>query len=296
MKGIGKTCHWCGGLVLYWRDLATLGYKAEQYHLHGDCWRAIGRPTARRYSELTMENAWRAHKAAVADQVDNAPASARGHVGTASGRLVPLWDTPASLVHVQDLAASLARVPRFHGQTLMHYTVAQHSVLVAELVPAELKAAALLHDAHEAYTGDFPRPIKQELKDQAVLLDRLANALLQLGRLYGRQMPADRHQDLHDLVQQAMVASGRTLPAIEDNLNQAIAARFGIDPAMLEAPEIKAADLRLLATEHRDLRPLLPNHDHLPAPLATPIVPVDEMTARHQWLQALAETGVVAAG
>ncbi|WP_342309285.1 phosphohydrolase [Pseudomonas fluorescens] len=39
--------------------------------------------------------------------------------------------------------------------------MAQHSCIVAELVPEEHKLAALLHDAAEAYVGDMTRPLKQ---------------------------------------------------------------------------------------------------------------------------------------
>jgi uncharacterized protein len=47
----------------------------------------------------------------------------------------------------------------------MTYSVAQHSVIVSELVErrggAEDAFAALMHDATEAYLGDMPHPIKR---------------------------------------------------------------------------------------------------------------------------------------
>lgn len=39
--------------------------------------------------------------------------------------------------------------------------MAQHSCIVADLVPEEYKLSALLHDAPEAYLGDMTRPLKQ---------------------------------------------------------------------------------------------------------------------------------------
>ncbi len=58
---------------------------------------------------------------------------------------------------IEDIAHSLALICRFGGQCAYFYSVAQHSVNVAELVNKN-KLAALLHDASEAYLGDMPAP------------------------------------------------------------------------------------------------------------------------------------------
>lgn len=94
-------------------------------------------------------------------------ASAPGRIGdwmqTARGaRFYPLDPRPEE-VFLADIGAALARICRFGGHLrpeIGTYTVAQHSVIVASLVPLELKAAALLHDAAEAYVGDMIRPLK----------------------------------------------------------------------------------------------------------------------------------------
>ena len=64
-------------------------------------------------------------------------------------------------IRAVDIAAGLKREPRFRGQTYREYSVAEHSLRVAELVPYELRAYALLHDASEAYLGDSIKPLKQ---------------------------------------------------------------------------------------------------------------------------------------
>ncbi|MFH1495895.1 MAG: phosphohydrolase, partial [Pseudomonadota bacterium] len=63
-------------------------------------------------------------------------------------------------VAIEDIAHGLAYQCRFNGQTSAFYSVAQHSLIVASLVPEELRFAALLHDAAEAYLGDMVKPLK----------------------------------------------------------------------------------------------------------------------------------------
>ncbi|QYF92808.1 phosphohydrolase [Massilia sp. PAMC28688] len=63
-------------------------------------------------------------------------------------------------VAIEDIAHGLAYQCRFNGQTQQFYSVAQHSLIVASLVPTDLRLAALLHDAAEAYLGDMVKPLK----------------------------------------------------------------------------------------------------------------------------------------
>jgi hypothetical protein len=63
-------------------------------------------------------------------------------------------------IEIMDIAHSLSLQCRFAGHTKEHYSVAKHSLHVAELVPKKYFLEALLHDASEAYLVDLPRPIK----------------------------------------------------------------------------------------------------------------------------------------
>ncbi len=84
---------------------------------------------------------------------------------TRTGRRFDLLMPKASQVSTLDIAHALANICRFNGHTSRHYSVAQHSLLVASIVPAEHQLAALLHDATEAYVGDMVRPLKALLPD-----------------------------------------------------------------------------------------------------------------------------------
>jgi hypothetical protein len=80
---------------------------------------------------------------------------------THTGKRFDLFEPDANMIDPRDIAHSLAHLCRFNGHTREFYSVAQHSCIVAELVPEEHKLAALLHDATEAYLGDMTRPLKQ---------------------------------------------------------------------------------------------------------------------------------------
>lgn len=83
------------------------------------------------------------------------------YITTFSGkRFFPL-DVKAKDIDINDIAHALSLQCRFSGHVRHHYSVAQHSLYVADLVPDEFKLEALLHDASEAYLVDVPSPIKQ---------------------------------------------------------------------------------------------------------------------------------------
>lgn len=82
-------------------------------------------------------------------------------------------DPRASEVCINDIAHSLAMQCRFGGHSIFHYSVAQHSVYVSQVVPPEHALAGLLHDATEAYCVDLPRPIKRFLPGYREIEDRI---------------------------------------------------------------------------------------------------------------------------
>jgi len=123
----------------------------------------------------------------------------------------------------EDIAESLAKIPRFNGHTQgAPYSVAQHSLHVCRIVEQftddpKAQLYGLLHDAHEALgLCDIPRPVKR--------------ALSSLGDFDGYKR-------------------------VQITLDAAIFVAAGLHPEMPEsiARIVKHADDIALATEVRDL-------------------------------------------
>lgn len=70
------------------------------------------------------------------------------------------WFVPDA---IEDIAFRLSFINRFNG-SVGAYSVAQHSVLVAQQLPPEHQLSGLLHDVSEAYIGDITRPLKRHIQ------------------------------------------------------------------------------------------------------------------------------------
>lgn len=135
-----------------------------------------------------------------------------------SGVYLDLADPDCTTIQPIDIASGL-RQPRFAAQTPSLYTIAQHSLLVLELVEpiaaglgaaegAMLRRCALLHDAPEAFIHDITRPLKNQLPDYRAIErefeDRFAWA-------YGIEWNADRRQIVKYADLQALAVERRDL-------------------------------------------------------------------------------------
>ena len=95
--------------------------------------------------------------------------------GIGGGRFIDLHDPNPDVIEFEEIARALSRQIRFCGLGRFKITVAEHSINVSNLAldfmrsqgrtldpavrPQVVALAALLHDAHEAYIGDTPRPV-----------------------------------------------------------------------------------------------------------------------------------------
>jgi 5'-deoxynucleotidase YfbR-like HD superfamily hydrolase len=98
---------------------------------------------------------------------------------TASGQKFDVLNLDAARMLPRDIAHSLAQINRFTGAAVRPYSVAEHSLLVVEIMERELHIteprvllAGLLHDGHEAYISDLSTPMKDALDAMAAVEGR----------------------------------------------------------------------------------------------------------------------------
>lgn len=97
---------------------------------------------------------------------------------TRSGVLFEVGNLRPEQVRISDIVYRLSRIVRFGGDA-GSYTVAHHSLAAMRLAQHlgyhdRAAAACLIHDLHEAYTGDVPSPIKPMLGEAWFSLERQA--------------------------------------------------------------------------------------------------------------------------
>lgn len=102
---------------------------------------------------------------------------------TYTGHQFDIFDPDPGQIHIADIAHSLALTCRFGGHTTRPYSVAQHSVLVSHMVPGDYALHALMHDAAEAYIGDFPAPWKHHVKINGIDIEDIEDAINEAIRL-----------------------------------------------------------------------------------------------------------------
>lgn len=86
---------------------------------------------------------------------------------TADGDELSMIDPRPGHITINTIAHSLAQINRFNGHAMRPYSVAEHSLFVYQIAkdhfgvthPADL-LAHLMHDAHEAFSGDMHSPGK----------------------------------------------------------------------------------------------------------------------------------------
>ena len=113
-----------------------------------------------------------------------------GKFNTYTGKIFNLLNPDADSIYIEDVAHSLAMQCRWGGHSRVFYSVAQHCVLATEFAFKSLTSsnldkykinymllAVLLHDGHEAYTGDVIKPLKVLLGDYEKIAKPIQDAV-----------------------------------------------------------------------------------------------------------------------
>jgi hypothetical protein len=163
------------------------------------------------------------------------------------------FDYTKPQIRVDDVAHGLSNVCRFGGHTSRYYSVAEHSVLVASIVALsapEHALAALWHDAHEAYMGDLPTPLKalvgSAYLDIADGIDAAVCAFLGLEGSHPLRHPVIKVADELALVYEAAMLKGPEW-AFARRMDHGAASSAG---QILALPPEQARDLFLSAHDH----------------------------------------------
>ncbi|KKN56258.1 hypothetical protein LCGC14_0574030 [marine sediment metagenome] len=146
------------------------------------------------------------------------------HIATFTGKSFDLLNPEPEMVCIEDIARSLAYQCRYTGHTRKFYSVAQHCALMAmnEDLPGD-PMVKLLHDAAETYIGDIAKPWKN---------------LLFVGNFGAPHLPAV------------------PVKVFEAKIQDVIGLALGV--ALSHSAEVKESDIRMMATEVRDLMPVMP--------------------------------------
>ena len=121
-------------------------------------------------------------------------------IRTFTGIYMNVFEPTPEMICIEDIAHGLSHQCRFAGHTKEFYSVAQHSIHVAELAKDEFKLQALLHDSSEAYLLDMPGPIKKRLPEYCKIENNLMEVI---AKKFGFEWPVNENvKGLDDLMLQ----------------------------------------------------------------------------------------------
>jgi hypothetical protein len=156
-------------------------------------------------------------------------------IEVASGGFVDLLNPDPSTLVLADIARGMAYTCRYGGHIKRFYSVAEHAVLVHDLLRdrgagPDTCRWALFHDAAEAFLGDVVAPLKWALR----YTTQAENAHYQ-----GGWPPDGQCRSAYDV--------------LSDRMENAIVDRFDIDRRMMNLPDVGIADMWALRIEARAL-------------------------------------------
>ena len=138
-------------------------------------------------------------------------------IRTYTGGRVYFFEPEKSDIDLLDIFHSLSLLCRFNGASKSFYSVAQHSVLVADNIYKEtgdknLAFQGISHDFSEAFISDIPSPFKKQFEGFKEVEIRMEEWL---AKRFGFKFPFDPIIKHHDL--KALSTEMRDLMLVVDN-------------------------------------------------------------------------------
>lgn len=144
-------------------------------------------------------------------------------ITTYTGRRFRIWKPDPEMIDLRDISAGLSKICRFGGQIDWFYSVAEHSLNVYRLCAPlmhdpEFQFACLLHDAAEAYLGDWPTPIKKMMVAAGFPIDVIEAQILEsVWERFGISVSAETWDQVMVNDRQMLSREARRLvPAVDD--------------------------------------------------------------------------------
>jgi len=169
-------------------------------------------------------------------------------IHTFSGIAFDLLDPKPEMILVEDIVHSLALINRFNGAAKFPYSVAQHSLYVAGLLPPDLKLHGLLHDAPEAYVGDMVSPLKKIMTEYKEVEAGIARVVAEI---FGLSWPAPPEVKKADLAVMSAEREQVLLPSYGPwYKNFPLPAAIRIEPmSWMQVKELFSSELNALLAD-----------------------------------------------
>ena len=125
------------------------------------------------------------------------------YIQTFTGKYFYVEDPQEDEICIADIAHALSMQCRYNGHCPRFYSVAEHSVLLARMVPKDMKRWALLHDASETYVPDVPRPFKKYLAGFKEIENKIMVVVAKKYNLKGNMPDLVHHLDTNIVGEEA---------------------------------------------------------------------------------------------
>lgn len=136
---------------------------------------------------------------------------------TYSGKAFDLIDPSPDDIDFNDIARALSLINRFNGHTIFPVSVGYHSLMMDVNASEEAAPYVILHDAHEAYIGDWSSPIKdaignlisQEARDALGKMERKIDECIHKAAGLKWPIPARIRREIKELDRKALMSEKR---------------------------------------------------------------------------------------